>query len=644
MIVNDDASAIRLLQGLRQHKVIAVDTETTGEAGTATDSEGNDVDVEYSALILNRAHLVSFQICALNRPRLTFFVGKVGEHRCLTLSKILPALKELMEDPAVMKVFHNGNYDINVLRNYCIVVKNHYCTMLAGACQNENMENSLKARAVLVGMLLKKYKSIDKNNAGDFAEYGEDDITATEKLYQFYEGSATGGIVRVGGKLRIRAVAGTPQLTGMRRNFFEKQEMPFLNLIIGAERRGMLVDLKKVAAIDKQITEETTQHVRQIYRHAGGPFNIKSGKQLGEVLYNKLGITCPEDCVTDKGQPQTNARTLFYLKGQHPIVDELLEYKSKSKLQEVYTSPVSGLPHYCDSFGYVHATGNTCGAHTFRMSYSNPNLQTIPSKKDRYGLRSCFIAPDGYVMLVYDYSQIEVRIQAIYSRDPIMVDELNKAKGDIYLRTAREDGSPDPVAERQMYKVIVLALQYGMGPFTLADRMTQAGYPTTKTEARQKIDRYFRIYDGIPRLWDSLFSEHTRNGFCETLFGRPRHIEGFDQTYHYGGKRSGLNEFERALVNNSMQGSTADFVKQSMLRTWRKQQIWLMGYRMGLQVHDEVLGVVPEREAEEALDIVTRTAVLVPAAPFHPRREMCVKIKLEAGLGPNWAIAKKGAK
>lgn len=637
MRVTTDTRAIALLQGFRRSKVITVDTETIGEKHPVIGSDGEEVDVDFSALIPHRAHLVSIQICSLNGPRYTFLVGYNGN---LKLSALLPALKELLEDPKVLKVYHNANYDISVFANYGIQCKNTYCTMIAGACQDENMEKGLKARAVLVGMLLKKTKTINFDDADDLVSYGEDDITATERLYQFYEGTPAKRGLRMAGKIVLSSPAMPPKLEGMRREFYEKQEAPYLNLIIGAEQRGMLVDLKRIAAIDEQITDECADHVKEIYKHAGGPFKIGSVKQLGSVLYDKLGLVAPEDCVTPAGTPQTNARTLFYLKGQHPIVEELLEYKSKHKLQEVYTSPVSGLPHYCDARGYVHASCNTVGAHTFRSAYSQPNLTTIPSKKDRYGLRYCFIAPDGYTVCVFDYSQIEVRMQANYSRDPIMVDELNKPKGDIYVRTATEFGSNDPAKERQMFKVIVLALQYGMGPWTLADQMTMAGYIMSKREAAAMIATYFRIYDGIPRLWDAMFTEHVQNGYFETLFGRPRQIPNFVKSYSYGGKRTGLNETERALVNNAMQGATADFVKQSMLRIWRDRKVWSSGYRMNLQVHDEVIGVAPTAVAQEIMEHITKIAILSPPAPFHPRRELVVKTKLEYGCGSSWKAAK----
>jgi DNA polymerase I-like protein with 3'-5' exonuclease and polymerase domains len=635
IIIKDTATAIKYLKQILDNKIeAAYDTETYGVTVGG---------VAYSALVLNRARLLTFQVSSDSWPSLIFVSNKLGSE-FLDFRKIMPLLKEVMESEEVVKIFHNANYDGYVFYNYGIRVRNVYCTMIAGACENEEMSNALKDRAVLVGMLLKKFKTINLENVEDLADYGGDDSEATLRLKKRYDGESKPSIeVLKLGKQRL-AVTGKGSKTvgtlqGKRRLFFEQQEMPMFYVSSQMERRGVRLDLKRLAEIDEEIDRTKAKHMKKIYECAGKVFNVASTKQLREVLYGQLGLTCPEDCVTKSGEPSTNARTLFYLNGQHPIIEDLLRFRKLDKLQGTYTNAKSGLPYYADDDGFIHAIANNVGTHTFRFSYSQPNLQTIPSKTDQFGIRKCFIAPDGYKMAVYDYSQIEVRMQALFSGDPIMVDELCKPEGDIYLRTAREFDSPDPVAERKLYKVVVLALQYGMGPWLLADRMTQDGYPMNPHESKAKIDVYFNeVYTGIPEMWYNLFQEHLKRGYVTTLLGRPRKVQGFETHFKLNGKLA-LNRWERALINNVMQGSAADWIKQAMIRAENSRLAKQVGYHQLLQVHDEVMGIIPEKY-EHCFEDIKKLACITPTGVFAPTRDIIVPIRAEGGTGNNWLEAK----
>lgn len=551
MIVRNEEQAIRLLKGYLRAPYVTFDTETHGE-------EANGV--QYSALILPRARLTTFQLKAPGEQGYVFFVGggSVVRECELSFTRLFPHLRALMESPDVRKVMHNATYDYWVMLNYGIVIRNFYCTLVAGACYNEDLPNSLKERAVLVGMLLKKTRTINFDDEQDLADYGLTDIVATEKLYEYYEGiQHRSRLVRVGGnryRQCVTPVKGEPQLGGVRRRFFEQQELPFLNLCIRMEQTGVRIDLKKLSGIDTRISVDMAAHEKKIYHYAGGPFKLSAPKQMAEVLFDKLGLECPEDCYTAKGAPSTNARTLFYLSGAHPIVQHLLEYRKLAKLREVYTNPESGLPYYCDNAGVIHASINVGAAKTGRLSASQPNLMTIPSRRDTYGIRDCFIAPPGHKLIVFDYSQIEVRMQTIYSRDPKLIGVYAK-NGDVYLLVANEYHSPDPRKERDMYKVVVLALQYGMGAWTFADRMTMEGYPTTPTAGKKMIAHYFEhVFPHIPLMWERLFREHARNGYVPMITGFPRHIEDFETRFHAGTGKYGLTNSERMLINNLMQG------------------------------------------------------------------------------------------
>jgi len=633
MIISTESLAIKYLKELRKVPEAAVDTETYGVTLKG---------VEYSALQLNRARILTVQIYCEAFPALVFMSNKMGAE-FLDFSKILPHMKAFLEDPNIKKVFHNANYDCNVFWNYGIRVVNKECTMIAGACQDENSSLSLKERAVLVGMLLKKTGKINFEDAADLADYGGEDAEATFRLKQYYFGTDArrSRVVRIGKSLlTTKPLVAKGTLQGSRKLFYDKQELPLLNIVMKMEHRGVRIDLKKLAKIHRKVDKQKTKHLKVVFEKAGRTFNINSNAQLQQVLFDELNMhPVDKSCYTAKGAPSTNARSLQLMSDQHPVVEHLIEVRKLEKLQGVYTNPVSGLPFHCDADGFIHATANNVGTHTFRFSYSNPNLQTIPSKRDTFGIRGCFVAPEGFLVAVFDYSQIEVRIQAIFSRDKIMVEELSKDDGDVYLRTAREFGSRDPKDDRQMYKIIALALQYGMGPWKLSDQLTMSGYPTNVQEAKARIDTYLRVvYAGIPVMWDDLFQEHALKGHVTTLFGRPRKVKDFAREFDLNGALK-INQYERALVNNVMQGSAADFIKQAMLRLDKSALCRKLKYRMLLQIHDELLGIIPEKYADEfqgVMDIATE----IPKAPFAPTREICVPMRAEGGTGESWMTAK----
>lgn len=630
-VITDPKEAIRRIKGYVTKGVpVAVDTETFG--ATIAGVERSALSLRYSRLLTIQCW--SGELGEDGNPRADVYVFREMHPDGMRVAEIREAWNKFA-DSGVPFVFHNANYDLNALANHGLMhPREWHCTMLAGLAYNEEIPASLKERAALIGMLLQPTKKINFKDLEELADYGGDDAVATLKLYRLYYGTP-------GERLKVKGVyvrkKGEPGvLQGRRKDFYEKQEKPLLNILVPVQRHGIRVDAKKLAEIDAQISRDKAKHLANVNKYAGKQINLNSTKQLGEFLYDKLELECPEDCHTKTGAPSTNARTLFYLKGKHPVIEELLEYRALEKLQSTYTSPEKGLAAHMDAHGFIYATANQYGAKTSRFSYSNPNLQQIPSKTDRYGIRDCFIAPDGYVMAVFDYSQIEVRMQCMFSRARLLIEELGSKSGDVYLRTANEFGSSNPQDERRFYKVVVLALQYGMGPWKLSDNLTLQGHPADSHQARKIIDRYFgQVYPEIPMMWHALFQEHKRNGFVMNLCGRPRKVEGFETAFDPNSGRFGLNATERQLVNNIMQGSAADWIKQAMLRIAHSNKLRLTGYRMALQVHDELVGIIPEKRQHHFVHVM-KEAEKAPGGLFAPTREIVVPVRAEGMTGRTW--------
>ncbi len=355
-----------------------------------------------------------------------------------------------------------------------------------------------------------------------------------------------------------------------------------------------------------------------IFEKAGHRFNINSPKQLGDVLFNKMGL--PKPMKYGKGKVVSTAQDVLEELATHNDVPALvLEFRQLAKLKSNY---VDSLPLLADRQGRVHTTFNQVGTSTGRLSSTNPNLQNIPIRTALgREIRAAFVAAPGNVLISADYSQIELRLMAHFSEDPLLVRAFANGE-DIHTLTASEvfGVSPDAMDKetRNRAKAVNFGIVYGISPFGLA---AQLGID--QHEARLYIDTYFARYKGVRAFIDRVLEDTRTQQSVRTLFGRVRPIPDIQS------RNANLRGFaERTAVNTPLQGTAADLIKVAMIRIDRRLTEEKLGTQMTLQVHDELLFDVPEKEVEQVSKLVREEMEGVV--------ELKVPLVADCGVGSNW--------
>ena len=399
---------------------------------------------------------------------------------------------------------------------------------------------------------------------------------------------------------------------------YETVDLPLVPVLLRMEHAGVRVDLQVLRAMDTKLTAEMSRVSEEVYAHSGHRFNINSPKQLGEVLFNKMEL--PKPLKYGKGKVISTAQDILEELAEHNVVPKLvLEYRQLAKLKSNY---VDSLPLLADSEGRVHTTFNQVGTATGRLSSTNPNLQNIPIKTELgREIRAAFIASPGHLLLSADYSQIELRLMAHFSQDPLLVNAY-KTDQDIHTLTASEVFGVAPEAidkeTRNRAKAVNFGIVYGISPFGLA-----ANLNIDQKEARIYIDRYFERYAGVRAYIDRVLEETRAEQRVRTLFGRSRPIPDIQS------RNANLRGFaERTAVNTPLQGTAADLIKIAMIRIDRRIREEKLRARMTLQVHDELLFDVPDDEAESLRAMVKYEMENVI--------QLSVPIIADAELGTNW--------
>lgn len=410
---------------------------------------------------------------------------------------------------------------------------------------------------------------------------------------------------------------------GKLKHVFEKIELPLSSILASMEERGIAIDKAYLETLSGDLEKERNSLTKKIYSLAGEEFNVNSTQQLSKILFEKLNIKAYGLRKTEKGGVvSTSASELEKLRALHPVVEKILEYRELTKLQNTY---VDVLPQLVNpKTGRIHTTFNQTGTATGRLSSANPNLQNIPTLSD-YGkkIRNAFVAERGFLLVSFDYSQIELRVAAHLAGDKKMIEAFKKGS-DIHAITASEiyNVPLEKVTSelRRNAKTLNFGILYGMGPNALSE---STGMP--REEAKKFIDEYFRDFAGV-REWiqkTKTFAEE--NGYVETLFGRRRPIPEI-LSPNWQMKR----EAERMAVNMPVQGTAADLVKIAMIRVdgFLKKEGHSDAARMLLQVHDELLFEVKEdgvsHIAQRIKEIMEQTAKL--------RVPLVVDVK----FGKNW--------
>ena len=405
-------------------------------------------------------------------------------------------------------------------------------------------------------------------------------------------------------------------------NLYQEVELPLANVLRDMEAVGVRIDVAMLKKAENQLSNELATLEQQIYASAGATFNINSPKQVGEVLFDQLQLDAKAK-KSKNGQYSTSEEVLLGLKGKHEVVGMILEYRELKKLISTY---ISALPTYINpETGKIHTTYNQTVTATGRLSSSNPNLQNLPIRSERGQLiRQAVIPDDGCLFLSADYSQIELRLMAHFSRDPHMVEAFRSGQ-DIHAATAAKifNISIDQVTkdQRRQAKTANFGIIYGISAFGLAQQLD-----CSRSEAKALIDGYFAAFPGVIDYIEKQKELARQQGYAITLFGRKRYLP--DILSNNATVRSFA---ERNAVNSPIQGTAADIIKMAMVTIHRRLKEEGLKAQMIMQVHDELNFNVPVNEVDKVREIVINEMQNV----VH----LTVPLIADCGVGNNWLQA-----
>jgi len=400
---------------------------------------------------------------------------------------------------------------------------------------------------------------------------------------------------------------------------YEEIDLPLVPVLARMEQAGVKIDTAALAKMSTELEREIAVKEKEIQQLAGAPFNVGSPRQLGDVLFNKLNL--PKPVKYGKGRTiSTAVDVLETLAEDHPIARMVLDYRQLTKLKSTYVDTLPALIN--PQTGRLHTTFYQAGTATGRLSSANPNLQNIPIRTELgRGIRAAFIAEPGHVLLTADYSQIELRLLAHFSRDPLLVEAYRRGD-DIHTLTASQVFGVPPLMvtadHRRQAKVVNFGIVYGLSAFGLSQQLG-----IEPAEAKLFIANYFEKYKGVRAFIDKTLEEARRDLKVKTLFGRVRPIPDINS------KNFTARGFaERTAVNTPLQGTAADLIKVAMIRIDAALQERKLKSRMTLQVHDELVFEVPENEVDVMKSLVGEHMEKVHA--------LAVPLLVEMEVGPNW--------
>ena len=400
---------------------------------------------------------------------------------------------------------------------------------------------------------------------------------------------------------------------------YEEMDLPLVPVLARMEQAGVKIDTGALAQMSVELEREIAAKEKEIYEAAGIEFNVGSPKQLGDVLFNRMNL--PKPVKYGKGRMiSTAVDVLEELAENHPIARMVLDYRQLAKLKSTYVDALPALIN--PATGRLHTTFDQAGTATGRLSSANPNLQNIPVRTELgRGIRAAFIAEPGHLLLTADYSQIELRLLAHLSRDPLLVEAYRRGD-DIHTLTASQVFGVPPLMvtpeHRRQAKVVNFGIVYGLSAFGLSQQLD-----IEPGEAKQFIANYFEKYKGVRAFIDKTLEEARRELKVKTLFGRVRPIPDINS------KNVNQRGFaERTAVNTPLQGTAADLIKIAMIRIDAALRERGLKSRMTLQVHDELVFEVPENEVE--------TMKLLVREHMEKVHALAVPLQVEMGVGANW--------
>jgi len=527
----------------------------------------------------------------------------------------LDRLRGLLADPSVLKVAHNAKYDMTVLARHGVAVAPYDDTLVmsfaldAGKQFNHSMD---ELSALHLGHTPIAFSEVCGKGKGqicfnqvplrDATRYAAEDADVTLRLWHRF-------------KPRLSRDSVT--------TVYERVDRPLVPVIAQMEQHGIKVDRAALAQLSAEFASDMIRLEAEIYEAAGGPFQVGSTQQLGQVLFARMGLKGGRKGKT--GAYSTDVTELERLAGEGvEVARKVLDWRQVSKLKSTYTDALQSQIN--PETGRVHTSYSLIGAQTGRLSSNDPNLQNIPVRTETgRRIREAFVADDGNVLLSADYSQIELRLAAHMADVPALKAAFANGQ-DIHSLTAQELFGEVNRDTRGRAKTINFSILYGISRWGLAGRMG-----TTADEAQALIDRYFERFPGINRYIAETLEHVRETGFTQTLFGRKTHftrIKSANQAERQGS--------ERAAINAPIQGTSADIIKRAMVRmTPALISAGLPAVRMLLTVHDELVFELPEGQVEAASAVIR--AVMANAA--GPLVTLDVPLDVEIGTGKSWGAA-----
>jgi DNA polymerase-1 len=591
------------LEKLKAAKLFAFDTETTG------------LDAQKAQLVG-----LSFAVEPHEAAYIPLTHSYMGVPEQLDRDTVLRALKPLLEDPTRLKVGQHAKYDMNILANCAIGGDINQGILVQGVAYDTMLESYvLDSTATRHDMDSLAYKYLNHTNISfqDIAGKGAKQLTFDQiALEQAGPYAAEDADITLRLHLHLQEkLAAIPSLKPV----LEDIEMPLVPVLAKIERQGALVDAKLLGVQSVELGDKLVALEREAFDIAGEEFNLGSPKQLGVILYEKLGM--PILNKTAKGQASTAEAVLAELAElDFPLPKVLMQYRSLSKLKSTYTDR---LPEQINPrTGRIHTSYHQAVAATGRLSSSDPNLQNIPIRTaEGRRIRQAFVAPPGYKLLAADYSQIELRIMAHLARDESLLYAFQNDL-DVHRATAAEvfgvELAEVTIDQRRSAKAINFGLIYGMSAFGLAK---QIGVDRKQSQAY--IDRYFTQYPGVLAYMERTRAQAAEQGFVETLFGRRLYLPDINA------KNPALRKgAERTAINAPMQGTAADIIKRAMVKVDQWLDTSGLDARVILQVHDELVLEVRE-------DLVEQVSAQI-RPHMSDAAQLDVPLLVEVGVGLNW--------
>ncbi|HEV8644901.1 MAG TPA: DNA polymerase I [Burkholderiales bacterium] len=615
---DSDPDASRLApraSSTRDYQTVLTEHDLKAWLSRVESAELASIDTETTALDPLTARLVGISLSVEPHHAAYIPVGHnyAGALEQLPLDRVLTVLKEWMQSPKHRKVGQNLKYDKHVFANHGVLLSGiEHDTLLQSYVLESHQSHDMDSLAARhLGVKTISYDEVTGKGGSRIpfeqvaleraTEYSGEDADVTLQLH----------------------LALYPQIERDQKldRVYRGIEMPAMEVLFAMERQGVLLDSALLEQQSRELGEKMIELENRVHQEAGQPFNLNSPRQLQEILFERKGL--PVKKKTPGGQPSTDEDVLQELALDHPLPKLILEYRGLAKLKSTYTDKLPKMVN--PATGRVHTNYAQAVAVTGRLASNDPNLQNIPVRTaEGRRIREAFIAPPGSVIVSADYSQIELRIMAHLSQDKSLLKAF-AAGEDVHRHTASEifgvDSATVASEQRRYAKVINFGLIYGMSAFGLASQLG-----IERSAAQQYMERYFQRYPGVKEYMERTRETARNLGYVETVFGRRLYLAEIKSSN--GARRQGA---ERAAINAPMQGTAADLIKLAMIAVHNWIATSDVKSRLIMQVHDELVLEVPERE----LDTVKKE---LPKLMGNVAK-LDVPLVVDVGAGPNWEKA-----